>query len=152
MGTDAIIGVQEPLELRVSMRRGIKAGFLVPELHNGIDDPLGLAGGSGVAHPGEALLDVVLGTQQHKRMLSGITLVLFPVIGIGVLNSIGAFITHLVQKFSGRVLGVIRQYGCIQLPAKIINGDKQVYPRGSVLFCSACSGRRVVSPCSICPG
>ena len=101
MGTDAVIVVQEPLELRLSMRRGVKAGFLVPELHNGFDDPLGRAGGPAVAHPGEALLDVVLDTQQHKRMLSGITLVLFAVIGIGVLNSIGTFLQDLLQKGPG---------------------------------------------------
>jgi len=50
MGTNTIIVVQEPPEFRLSMRWGVKAGFLVPELHDRFDDPLGLAVGLGIAH------------------------------------------------------------------------------------------------------
>ena len=52
----------------------------MPQFHNGSDHPLSRAIGSGGTHAGEALLNTMLGTQQHKRMMSGITLVLFPVI------------------------------------------------------------------------
>lgn len=40
--------------------------LVMPKLHDGSDYPLCLAVGSESAHPGEALFNMVLGSQMHK--------------------------------------------------------------------------------------
>ena len=52
---------------------------------------LGLAVGFGIAQPGEALIDVVLGTELHECMVLRIPFVILAVIGVVLLDGKGAF-------------------------------------------------------------
>ncbi len=126
MGTDTIIVIQEPFEFRFSVSRGIKAGFFMPEFHNRFDDPFGFPVGFGITHPGEALLDAVLGTELHERVVLRIPFVLFAVVGVVLFDRIRTFLKDLLQKGFGRYLGLVRKDGRIELPGEVVNGDKQV--------------------------
>ena len=128
MGTDAVIVVQEPLEFRFPVRRGVEVGLVMPELHDGFDHPLGLAVGFGIAHPGEALLDVVLGTELHERVVLRVPFVLLAVVGIVLIDGIGAFLQDLPQKVLGRHLGLVRQDGRVELPGEVVDGHKEIFP------------------------
>jgi len=128
VGTDAVIIVQEPLEFRLSMRRGVKPGLVVPEFHDCLDNPLGLAVGFRSTHPGEALLDLVLGTELHEGMVLRIPFVLLAVVGIVLLDRIRTLRQDLLQKGLGRDLGLVRQDGGIELPGEVVDGHEEVFP------------------------
>ena len=128
MGTNAVVVVQEPLEFHFAMRRGVKSGFLVPEFHDRLDDPLGLAVGLGVTDPGEALLDMMLGTELHERVMLRVPLVLLAVVGVVLLDRIRAFLQDLLQEGLGRDLGLVRQDGRVELPGEVVDGNEEVFP------------------------
>ena len=127
MGADAVVVVEEPLEFHLPVRRGVETGFVVPELHQRLDDPLGLAVGFGIAHPGEALLDVVLGTELHERIVLRIPFALLAVVGIVLLNGIGSFLKDLLQKGLGRHLGLVRHDGRVELPGEVVDGHEEIF-------------------------
>jgi len=128
VGTNAVVVIEEPLEFRFPMRRGDKPGLVVPELHDRLDDPLGLAVGLGVADPGEALLDVALGTERHERVVLRVPFVLLAVVGVVLLDCIGAFLQDLLQEGLGRDLGLVRQDGHVELPGEVVDGHEEVFP------------------------
>ena len=128
MGTNAVVIVEEPLEFRFAMRRGVKPGLVAPEIHERFDDPLGLAVGFGIAHPGEALFDPVLRTELHKGMMRGVPFVLLAVVGIVLLDGVRALLQDLLQKGPGRDLGLVRQDGRVKFPGEVVNGHEEVFP------------------------
>lgn len=81
MGFHNVIEINEAHQLTLAMCLILEDLLLMPHLHKGTD------------HPGKRLADTVLAASQHQGMLYR-AFVLLAVIGVGILDLIGALSHH----------------------------------------------------------
>ena len=84
------------------MSRGREKCFLMPEFDDRPDNPFCFAIGSGCFNLREALLNPVLLTEGHERVMSWIAPVLLPIVAVDLLYGIWAFFQDLFQKNPGQ--------------------------------------------------
>ena len=103
-------------------------GFLMPEFHDGLDDPLRLAVGPGCLDLRKTLFDSVFPAKGHERMMFRIAPARLPVVAVELLYRIGAFLNNLFQKDLGRSLGLVREDRRVQFPGEVIDRHKEILP------------------------
>lgn len=110
-----VIEINEAYELKQAVRSIFENMPLMPHLHQGADHPFRLAIGLRTIDAGKLLADAVLRAGTRKGMVRR-AFVLLAVIGIGILDLIGALGNDcLGEKARSAILCLIGQDGGIQL-------------------------------------
>lgn len=128
MWFDGVIEVDETVQLQLSVEVILEFGFHMPHLHQGADDPFGLAIGLRAVDLGELLADAVGFTGFGESVVVS-ALVFLAVVGIGVIDLVRALRQHVAdEELGGAVLGLVGQDAGIKLAGKVVDGDEQVFP------------------------
>ena len=89
MGFNGVVEIDKAIEFYLSMQRVFKLNALVPHLHNGTNDTLSLTIGLRSGNSSKALTNVVQCADLNECAV-GCTSVLFAIVGVDVVNLVGA--------------------------------------------------------------
>lgn len=135
MRFDSVVKIDESAQLEFAVGVILALCSVMPRLHQGTDNPSGLlcprghAVGLGAVDFGELLADAISFASLYESMVVS-AFIVFTVIGIGVVDWVRALRQHVLdQELGGTALGFIGQDVGVKLAGKVVNGDKQVFPR-----------------------
>ena len=106
-----VIEINKAAQLLLPIFRTVKRLFLMPHLHQGVNNPFRLTVGLRTGNPGKLLTNPVLITG-HTESMVGRAFIFRTVVGVNALNQVWAGINQVSgQKLGGAACGFVRQNG-----------------------------------------